>query len=113
MHDKILKSLEWRHLALNPKTDVMLCQSPRHSPDRCDLIPQGTDLFVHRASSGTIHFYLRYWSTKQNEIGILQIVSEDTAREFILECLIQISHAGITDSERTGFWNISLAFLMK
>src|SRR5271157_4136536 len=80
-----MDSERW-NLALNPQMDEVLCQSPRHSSDSSNLVTQGTDLFVHRSGTSITHFYLRHWSTKQNEIGILQIVSEDTAREFIVEC---------------------------
>jgi hypothetical protein len=88
-----MHSSKWRLLALNPKSDVSLYLSPRTTTEG-GTISRGTDLFIHRASSGTIHFYLRHWSTKQNETSILQIISEDTARDFIVES------TEIMDSER-------------
>jgi len=89
----------WRHLALNPKTDVLLCQSPRHSPDSSNQVTQGTDLFAHKALNGVLHYYLRHWSLKQGESNICELISQGTAREFILECSIQTRDGGITDSE--------------
>lgn len=78
----------WRDLSLNPERDTLLCRSSRQ------LSTQGIDLFAHRTPNGTTHFYLHIWSLKQNEIGILQIIGADAARDFIVEC------ADITDLER-------------
>lgn len=94
-----MDSERW-NLSLNPLTDEVLCQSPRHSSDSGDRVPNGTDLLAHRAPSGTVYFYLHHWSIKRGESSLCTIIGEETAREFILERLIQTREAKITDSER-------------
>lgn len=91
---------EWRNLSLNPANDIPLSQSPRNSPDTGFSIPRGTDLFAHRAPSGTLYFYLYYWSLYSNETNICQITSEDSARNYLLEHMRGRNRHNITDPGR-------------
>lgn len=83
---------EWENLALNPKTDTPLYLSHRNSSKNGFPISRGTDLFVHRAPSGTLYFYLFHWSNHSNETNICQIISKDSARNIILEYMGQKNH---------------------
>ncbi|MGD0080905.1 MAG: hypothetical protein ABSB80_09700 [Methanoregula sp.] len=87
-------------MALNSKSDTALYLSPRNSSESGFSISRGTDLLVHRAPSGIIYFYLFDWSIKKGESNICQIISKDSAIEFIVERSIQTKNAGIADSER-------------
>jgi len=84
---------EWQHLALNPRSDVPLYQSPRSSPETGLPVSRGTDLFVHRAPGGTLYFYLHHWSLSLNETNICQVTSADAAADFLRE------HTGLGEGQ--------------
>ena len=100
MPNRSSDSSEWLHLALNAKFDVALYLSSRKSSETGFSISRGTDLFAHRAPSGTLYFYLYHWSLYSNETNICQITSEDSARNFILEHMRRGNRHKITDPER-------------
>jgi hypothetical protein len=91
---------EWLHLTLTPKSDLVLYLSPRNSSETGFSISRGTDLLAHRAPSGTPYFYLYYWSLYSNETNICQIISVDSARDFILERMRGRDLHEIKDPER-------------
>jgi len=100
MSNRSSDASEWLHLALNPKSDNVLYLSPRKSSETGFSISQGTDLLVHRIPSGILYFYLYHWSLCSNETRICQIISVDSARDFILERMKERDFHRIEELER-------------
>jgi hypothetical protein len=78
-------SAEWRHLALDPATDVTLYRARRIAPDKSTPAERGTDLLAHTAPSGNVYYYLWHWSRDPKETNICQLTTEESARIFLLE----------------------------
>ena len=71
--------------SLNSEKDAPLFKSPRCVKDTDTPADHGTDLFVHTAPDGSMYYYLYHWSVYPNETNVCQIMSKDSARDFILE----------------------------
>ncbi len=96
---KILKTPDGKRVKINPPTDICLYESPENPPNTGTVYTRGSDLFAHRARSSTWYFYIVHWSMWQGEEGRYQLVSEDRARNFILERASNVGWSEITDSE--------------
>jgi hypothetical protein len=86
-----------------PQSDIALYLSLRDSSETGCSISRGTDLFAHRATSGTIYFYHYHGSLYSNETNICQITSEESVRNYLLEHMKGEDRYNITDPGRILF----------
>jgi hypothetical protein len=89
--EQILMTPEGKRVKINTKTDKCLYDAPHNPPNTGTDYTRGTDLYAHKARSGQWYFYTYYWSMWQGEGSNLELISEDEAKDFVLE------RAGRTD----------------
>ena len=65
--------------------DVRLFDAPSNPPNTGTRYTSGTDLFAHKARSGTWYYYKYSWSMWQGESSNYELIDADDAKEFLLE----------------------------
>ncbi len=85
MSKQLLMTPEGKKVLIDTNSDIILYDAPHNPPNTGTAYTSGTDLFIHRARSGTNYFYAYYWSMWEGEGSRRELVSEDQAKKFILE----------------------------
>jgi hypothetical protein len=97
----VLMTPEGKRVVIEPLSDLKLYDSPNNPPNTGQAYTRGTDLYVHKARSGNLYYYLYSWSMWQGEEEDYRLVTPDEARDFLLACAGYSGHAELTDDELT------------
>jgi hypothetical protein len=90
---RILRTPDGKKVAVDPKTDECLYKAPR------DFDALGTDLYCHVSRKGNRYFYKYAWSLLQGDDCFYILVSEDKAKEFLLDKAGLLAPIGLTQEE--------------
>lgn len=82
---KILMTPEGKKVVITPDKDICLYDAPHNPPNTGLAHTQGVDLFAHKARSGKMYFYVYRWSMWQGTPSSYALITEDKAKEFVLE----------------------------
>ena len=81
----VLMTPEQKKVVVNLSADECLYESPRNPPAKGSPVSSGTDLYAHKAQSGTIYFYTCAWSMMKGSKPEINLVSEEDAKKFLIE----------------------------
>lgn len=85
MTKRVLKTPDGKRVVIDPSTDKKLYDSPANPPNTGSTYTRGTDLYAHKARSGTMYFYFSHWSMWESEEGSHQLVDKEEAENFLIE----------------------------
>jgi hypothetical protein len=88
--EQILMTPDGKRVKINTKEDRCLYDAPQNPSNTGTTYTRGTDLYAHKARSGNWYFYKYHWSMWQGEESALHLITEDEAKDFVIE------HAGLT-----------------
>ena len=95
----ILRTPEGKIVKVNTRTDEVLYEAPRNPPNTGTTYTRGTDLYRHVARSGKAYYYLCKWSMWQGEEISIELISEEEAKEFLIEKAGDAGWAKLTEEE--------------
>ena len=95
----VLKTPEGKKVVVDISHDECLFESPHNPPNT------GTDLYAHKARSGTVYFYSHFWSMWQGVEASYDLMTPDEMRNAL------IVHAGDTGPGAMGEGEIESANL--
>lgn len=96
----VLMTPEGKKVVINRSTDEQLYDAPNNPPNTGTRYTSGTDLYAHKARSGTWYYYTYAWSMWQGTEDEYALTTEDEAREFILRKASEAGHGRLSDDER-------------
>jgi len=94
----VLKTPDGKKVVLNSSTDECLYRAPQNV-NGIDTT-RGTDLYRHVSRKGNVYYYFYHWSMWQGESCDYQLISEEKAKEFLLENAGFSYPWGLSDRER-------------
>jgi hypothetical protein len=95
----ILRTPEGKIVRVNTETDEKLYEAPRNPPNTGTAYTRGTDLYRHVARSGKAYYYLLHWSMWQGEEPSLELISEEKAKNFLIDKAGASGWAKLTEEE--------------
>lgn len=98
--EKILMTPEGKKVKINPREDQCLYDAPHNPPNTGTRYTAGTDLFVHKARSGTLYFYEYHWSMWQGTEPSFNLITDQEARDFVLRKAGMGGHDELGPSEK-------------
>jgi len=96
----VLMTPEGKKVVITRSTDEQLYDAPNNPPNTGTRYTAGTDLYAHKARSGTWYYYTYTWSMWQGTEDEYALITEDEAREFILRKASDAGHGRLSDDER-------------
>ena len=81
----ILTTPEGGRAVVDLQEDIVLYSAPRNPPNTGLAYTRGTDLYMHSSRAGRKYFYVHRWSMWQGEQPSFELISEDAAKNFILQ----------------------------
>lgn len=96
----ILKTPEGKKVKLNTQEDEDLYAAARNPPNTGTAYTSGVDLKRHVARSGNPYYYLQHWSMWQGSETWYELISEEEAKEFLLEKAGGTYWTRLSDTER-------------
>lgn len=84
MSNVVLVTREGKKVVLSG-SDECLYRSPRNPPNTGTKYTTGTDLYLHKARSGRVYFYLHIWSMWQGSEDRYEILDSEQAKQFLLK----------------------------
>jgi hypothetical protein len=94
----VLKTPEGKKVVIN-SNDPRIYQAPRNPPNTGTRYTSGTDIFSHKARSGTVYFYTHTWSMWQGTEDEYRLVSPDEVKDLLVELAGMTGHDRLTDAE--------------
>jgi hypothetical protein len=95
----VLKNPEGKKVVISPKSDECLYSAPVNPPNTGTRYTEGTDLYRHVAKSGAVYYYLHEWSMWQGTMDRYNLISEQEAKDFLVEAAGWFGYAKLSDSE--------------
>ncbi len=97
----VLKTPEGKKVVIDISHDDCLYESPHNPPNTGTRYTSGTDLYAHKARSGTVYFYSYSWSMWQGTEAEYFLMTEAEMRGALVEHAGDAGWGSITDNERT------------
>lgn len=97
---KVLMSPEGKKVVINTKTDECLYSAPVNPPNTGTAYTTGTDLYRHVARSGKAYYYTHWWSLWEGSCDQFTLISEDEAKQMLLEAAGWTGYAALDDRQR-------------
>ena len=103
---QLLRTPEGKKVVVNAREDACLYAAPHNPPNTGTSYTSGTDLHYHVSRSGNKYFYTYSWSMWQGTEVSYELLTEDDAREFILDRAIRHGYVadGIIESRCLELW---------
>jgi hypothetical protein len=79
----ILINDEGKRVEINMEKDLCLFDAPHNPPNTGTAFTRGTDLYAHKARSGSWYYYHYVWSMWQGENSYCHLVTRAEAIEFL------------------------------
>jgi len=76
--------------------DTRLYSAPVNPPNTGTSYTSGRDLYMHKSRSGKIFFYIYSWSMWQGVDSTFELISEEEAKDFILEKACCFGHEALS-----------------
>jgi hypothetical protein len=77
--------VEGGSVVLDSKQDETIYQAPQNPPNTGTAYTRGTDLKLHISRKGRKFFYLLHWSMWQGEEDSIELISEQEAKDFLIQ----------------------------
>lgn len=81
----ILKTPEGRKVIVDILHDECLYESPHNSPNTGTRCTSGTDLYIHKARSGTLYYYSHTWSILPGNVDEFCLVTADEMKSALID----------------------------
>jgi len=81
----ILRTPDNKKVVVDTERDENLYHAPRNPSNTGTRFTSGSDLYYHKARSGNGYFYTYHWSMWRGECSYLTLLSNETAKEILLE----------------------------
>ena len=101
----VLKTPEGKKVVVSIKEDNCLYESPNNPPNTGSSYTRGTDLYAHKARSGTMYYYSYSWSMWQGEEASYQLMTPDEMREALIGAAGYSGPGRMSDGEREDILN--------
>lgn len=88
-----------KRIVCDTAVDDCIYDAPNNPPNTGTRYTRGTDIYAHRAKSGTVYFYGRNWSMWQGESETVELMTADDVKEFFASRLNGDYHARPADEE--------------
>jgi len=82
---KILTTQNGKTVKIDTDKDDCLYKAPVNPPNTGTDYTRGRDLYAHEAQSGRFYFYVHNWSMWEREQDHLFLISEEEAKNLILQ----------------------------
>lgn len=96
----VLKTPEGKKVVVDISHDNCLYESPHNPPNTGSSYTRGTDLYAHKARSGTMYYYSYSWSMWQGEEAGYQLMTPDEMREALIDAAGYSGPGRMSDGEK-------------
>lgn len=96
----LLMTPDGKKVAINPRGDPEIYSAPHNPPNTGTAYTSGTDLLAHKARSGKVYFYTYHWSMWEGTQSSYNLLTDEEAKQFILEKAQGTGYNGLSDVER-------------
>ena len=80
----VLKTPDGKKVVVDISHDECLYSSPHNPPNTGTRYTAGTDLYAHRARSGTTYYYSPFWSMWQGTEAEFNLLTSDEMKELLV-----------------------------
>ena len=103
---KVLMTPENKRVVINTETDECLYSAPVNPPNTGTAYTTGTDMYRHIARSGKAYYYTYTWSLWQGACDQFTLITEDEAKQMLLEAAGWTGYSELSDFERQRIMEI-------
>jgi hypothetical protein len=95
----VLKTPNGKKIVVNIFHDECIFESPRNPPNTGSRYTNGTDLYAHKARSGTMYYYSHFWSMWQGVEQSYSLMTFDEMREALIDHASDVGPGAMGEGE--------------
>jgi hypothetical protein len=96
----VLKTPEGKKVVVDIVKDNYLYEAPHNPPNTGTRYTSGTDLYAHKARSGTIYYYSHSWSMWEGTEAEFHLMTDEEMKNALIDRASEAGYGRMSDSER-------------